>query len=196
MLPLDRRKILSFSCFWATEAQLSTVITDVLSGQSHPTHTVAKLLPSSTPPLQHYNPKQREVTLWSPQCDAGGTVFFPNLEDGWSSLVHCILSRSDFRAVSIRVSPLSVAYPICEFSLHAGRDVRRIVRVMRDSPSWQFFEDGPPQPFEHLDSYQARLIKNRFTQDMLCDYMSILGWPVTSPAFWNPPQSTITKIIS
>jgi hypothetical protein len=196
MLPIDGREILSFTCFWTTESQLSTAITDVVSGSFGRPYTIERLPAVSTPLPQYYNPKRHEVCLWSPPCDAAGTVFFPNLQDGWSSLVHCILTDFPFRAVSVRISPLSVRYPICEFHYHAGRGVRRIVRSMRDSPSWQFFTDGPVQPFEQAESYRARLIKKRFTADMLCGYMSTLGWPITSPAFWIPPHATITRIVA
>jgi hypothetical protein len=196
MLPINGREVLSFTCFWTTERQLSTAISDVLSGPRGCPHTVEHPTASVMPLPQYYNPKHLEVSLWSPPCDAAGTVFFPNLEDGWASLVRCVLADFQFRGVSVRVSPLSVASPICEFLLHGKRGTERIVRSMRDDPSWKFFADGPVQPFERVEEYRARLIKKRFTADMLCEYMSALGWPITSPAFWTPPRATVTKIVA
>jgi hypothetical protein len=199
MLPLGSREILSFTCFWATEFQIATAITGLLSENSGPKYTLRQTAVSAAstfPPEQFYNPKGLEVSLWLPVCQAPGAVFFPNLQDGGYSLVRHLVARLHFKAVSVRVSPLSIPYPICEFILHLDSSVTRVVRVMRDSARWDFFADGPAQAFEDPNAYRARLIKQRFTQPMLEDYMSSLGWRITLPEFWRPSHGSITKICS
>ena len=61
----------------------------------------------------------------------------------------------------------------------------RIIRMMNDSGRWEFYTDGSPLPFERLDAYQACKKRERFTQDMLYEYLRELGLPYDAPPQWN-----------
>lgn len=87
----------------------------------------------------------------------------------------------------------------------------RSVVASNDGGSWVFNQFGEPFPFEHLERYQARRVKDRFTFDMLKDYLHHLGlspfeedfyvpegaraWLVerTGPAFASQKQHTLAE---
>ncbi len=52
----------------------------------------------------------------------------------------------------------------------------RAIQVAEDDGRWRFFEAGQPQPFEDLDAYRARRIRDRLTTDMLSKYCEALGF--------------------
>ena len=52
----------------------------------------------------------------------------------------------------------------------------RAIQVAEDDGRWRFFEAGQPQPFEDLDAYRTRRIRDRLTTDMLSRYCEALGF--------------------
>ncbi|GMU83325.1 MAG: hypothetical protein AMXMBFR47_31950 [Planctomycetota bacterium] len=64
-------------------------------------------------------------------------------------------------------------------------NIRRSVSCVFDN-SWAFDAAGePPLPFERLDQYKNRLVKNRFTPEMLTDYLRHFGVEFLQQSFYE-----------
>ena len=90
---------------------------------------------------------------------------------------------------------------------------RRSLSAANDGGKWKFSEAGEPFPFELVDRYQLRRKRNRFTSDMLRDYVAHFGIrlfddeflrvSVHSPAIrlqqitnvWHTPEFTCDEVI-
>jgi len=57
---------------------------------------------------------------------------------------------------------------------------------MNDGGRWVFGQSGEPFPFEKLEHYQARRVRDRFTFDMLKDYLRHLGLSPFEEDFYLP----------
>ena len=53
--------------------------------------------------------------------------------------------------------------------------VERSVKLLNDGGKWRFIQDGPPLPFEDLDAYKARRVKDRFRVALLDKYLGQMG---------------------
>jgi hypothetical protein len=63
----------------------------------------------------------------------------------------------------------------------------RAVEVANDGGRWAFEQEGEPFPFEQLERYQARRVRDRFTFEMLKDYLRHLGLAPFEEEFYMPP---------
>jgi hypothetical protein len=57
------------------------------------------------------------------------------------------------------------------------------VSALDDGGRWTFQRMGPTQPFEELEAYERRRVRDRFTPDMLRRYAEALGVPLDAAAF-------------
>jgi hypothetical protein len=62
----------------------------------------------------------------------------------------------------------------------------RVVSSSNDGGHWVFDEFGEPFPFEKVEQYQARRVRDRFTFDMLKEYLSHLGLSPFEERFYLP----------
>ena len=62
----------------------------------------------------------------------------------------------------------------------------RAVTAANDGGRWVFDQFGEPWPFEKLEQYQARRTRDRFTFDMLKDYLRHLGLSPFEEDFYLP----------
>jgi hypothetical protein len=62
----------------------------------------------------------------------------------------------------------------------------RSVATIYDGNRWVFDSDGTVQPYEELDSYSKRRVRDRFTSDMLERYCQALGLDVFNPETYGP----------
>jgi hypothetical protein len=62
----------------------------------------------------------------------------------------------------------------------------RHIYVSNDGGRWVFGQSGEPFPFEKLEQYQARRVRDRFTFDMLKDYLRHLGLLPFEEDFYLP----------
>lgn len=62
----------------------------------------------------------------------------------------------------------------------------RVVSAANDGGPWVFDEFGEPFPFEKVEQYQARRVRDRFTFDMLRDYLRHLGLSPFEEDFYLP----------
>ncbi|WP_375768466.1 hypothetical protein NR798_43435 [Archangium gephyra] len=62
----------------------------------------------------------------------------------------------------------------------------RALGASNDGGRWVFDQTGEPFPFEKLEQYQARRVRDRFTFDMLKDYLRHLGLSPFEEDFYLP----------
>ncbi len=62
----------------------------------------------------------------------------------------------------------------------------RSLGALNDGGRWVFDQFGEPFPFEKLEQYQARRVRDRFTFDMLKEYLSHLGLSPFEEGFYLP----------
>jgi hypothetical protein len=62
----------------------------------------------------------------------------------------------------------------------------RVVSASNDGGPWVFDQSGEPFPFEKLERYQARRVRDRFTFDMLKEYLHHLGLSPFEEDFYLP----------
>jgi hypothetical protein len=65
----------------------------------------------------------------------------------------------------------------------------RVVEVANDGGRWVFVQSGEPFPFEQVEQYQARRVRDRFTFEMLKNYLRHLGLAPFEEDFYLPPGS-------
>ncbi len=63
----------------------------------------------------------------------------------------------------------------------------RALEVANDGGRWVFDQSGEPFPFEQVERYQARRVRERFTFEMLKDYLRHLGLAPFEEDFYLPP---------
>lgn len=69
----------------------------------------------------------------------------------------------------------------------------RAIGAANDGGKWVFINEGAVLPFETPERYEARRIKDRFTDDMLEDYCRALGVELFDPDFYGP-QGLLVEI--
>jgi hypothetical protein len=62
----------------------------------------------------------------------------------------------------------------------------RALGASNDGGHWVFDQSGEPFPFEKLEQYQARRVRDRFTFEMLKDYLPHLGLSPFEEGFYLP----------
>ncbi|KFE68738.1 hypothetical protein [Hyalangium minutum] len=65
----------------------------------------------------------------------------------------------------------------------------RALGASNDGGRWVFSNVGEPFPFEQVERYQARRVTDRFTFEMLKDYLRHLGLAPFDEDFYMPPGS-------
>jgi hypothetical protein len=63
----------------------------------------------------------------------------------------------------------------------------RAIYAANDGGRWVFGHSGEPFPFEQVEQYQAHRVRDRFTFDMLKDYLRHLGLSPFEEDFYLPP---------
>jgi hypothetical protein len=63
----------------------------------------------------------------------------------------------------------------------------RSIYAANDGGRWVFGHSGEPFPFEQVEQYQARRMRDRFTFEMLKDYLRHLGLAPFEEDFYLPP---------
>ena len=73
------------------------------------------------------------------------------------------------------------------FSPHAEHQLgyERVLHVMNDGGPWDFENFGKPYDFEDVERYKARRIRDRFTPEMLRDYLLHFGIDAFNEDFYK-----------
>lgn len=91
---------------------------------------------------------------------------------------------------AVCVQPELARYPGTIFELYGpegDEDFHEIrsISAINDGGSWVFETSGDPLPFEHVETYGRRKRAERFTCDMLYDYLLQVGAPVDVEPEWS-----------
>jgi hypothetical protein len=76
----------------------------------------------------------------------------------------------------------------------AGLNDVRTLGVSNDGGRWVFDQFGKPFPFEKLEQYQARRVRDRFTFEMLKEYLRHLGLSPFEEDFYLP-EGTPARLV-
>ncbi len=71
----------------------------------------------------------------------------------------------------------------------------RSISVLNDGGKWKFFEEGIPFPFEETQQYKAERIQERFTIDMLQQYLQALGLAPFNEHYYLPAGNQSAVLI-
>jgi hypothetical protein len=95
-----------------------------------------------------------------------------------------LVARLGCRAVvATHIPEDQYPYPATEFHLLGADD--RVVTAGLFEDEWHFEAAGPVQPFEEPATYDARVVRNRFTRARLVRYLLALGIDVDEAAFYG-----------
>lgn len=65
-------------------------------------------------------------------------------------------------------------------------NMERVIGIVRDNNRLSLVSNGTPFPFERLDQYQEKRVKDRFTQELLEQYMAEFGLFPFDESFYLP----------
>ena len=130
--------------------------------------------------------------------DGNWTAFFDNLAFGTDSFGPMSVLARELRvhAVKARWVPNVAGSPAERrgsviFELFASEEtdflnIKRVVAVVHDGDRWTFDQVGTPLPFEHPDAYGASRKRDRFSPEMLDEYLRALGIRMFDEEFYAP----------
>lgn len=75
-------------------------------------------------------------------------------------------------------------------------NVQRSISAMNDGGRWTFSTGGEVQPYERPERYRARRIADRFTPDMLEEYVTYYGICLFDPNFYGPDGFLIERKVA
>jgi hypothetical protein len=128
------------------------------------------------------------------RTDSAWTAYFDNHRLGGDPFpwVGYLSDQLDCRGViAVHVPRGQRAHAATKFELFGpeGKPPLRYVRTIHaglyEDGRWEFDAAGAVQPFEETASYGARLVRDRFTRDMLVRYLEALGIRVDEPAYYR-----------
>jgi hypothetical protein len=164
-------------------------------------------------------------------------AFVPTAAPGWTALFQSGISGSDpfpatsmlasnlLRTLGMRVcvTPPAGNWPAVLWEVYAPKELggdstlgyRRAISAMNDGGRWVFNQSGEPYPFEEVAKYTLPRKRDRFTREMLIDYLAQFGLAPLSDAFysvsgdrravvlertsrWNnpPPEFTLEQVVA
>lgn len=133
----------------------------------------------------------RETTIiLEPMANTGFTIFVTNNNYFWMKFVKKISVEMSCDAINIRMSDLSVEYPLSDFQYVENGIEKRYVRAMKDGARWEFYQEGEIMGFENPLYYKKRKIKDRLNKEILTEYLSKLGIDIASPELWTPVRAS------
>lgn len=71
----------------------------------------------------------------------------------------------------------------------------RVIYAVNDGGPWEFGQFGEPLPFEETERYRARRIKDRFTLEMLRDYLQELGIRAFQEDYYLPAEDNTAVLL-
>jgi hypothetical protein len=138
------------------------------------------------------------------QTNSEWTAFFsnahrgPDLESGMSYMARrlgCMGVRAGYIPNSLRGSKDKGKgrYGACTFQLFAPHEVAihnnlRSVQTLNDGGRWCFTDLGEVQPYEEVEAYKAKRIRDRFTPEMLDRYLTALGIHAFDEQYYASPD--------
>ena len=140
----------------------------------------------------HTKPEDLPMVLWSPSIAQHLTAFMPSVMSGDYFVGHRAAKDLALDVLSVRTTPQIVQSPINEFISYSAGKRQRAIRAMLDGERWQFWQDGPPLPFEDTQPYSARRKRDRLTRERVIAYADAWGAPINDPKFWSSQSPAVT----
>ena len=69
----------------------------------------------------------------------------------------------------------------------------RLVYAINEGGRWTFLAHGTPQPYELVERYESRRLRDRLTPEMLVAYGRALGIEITDEDFYRPSGYVVTQ---
>lgn len=103
------------------------------------------------------------------------------------------LTKREGKKVSI------VSYAATSFTLDGPHETEwlnqiRHVSARKDGGPWKFFQRGEVQPFEQVEQYGNKHIRDRFTPEMLKSYCAALGILAFEGTFYGPKSFLLHQL--
>jgi len=131
-----------------------------------------------------YDGKRFKIALFSPRADH--TVYVCNLSDGWISLYENIVAAGAIDAYFFRSTLLkSAEYKIFEMLSWRRGILQRQLRVLQDDNGWDFLNNGSLLPFEEVERYKNRRVKDRLDNELIDRYSEAAGYRISSVTSFN-----------
>jgi hypothetical protein len=127
------------------------------------------------------------------------------VENGWTGTDAASPMRSMARRLSIRCLRVVAVphtlrgdhgrYGAVMLGVYGPKQPEKLTSTVRalaaanDGGRWVFEQSGEPFPFEQVEKYQERRVRDRFTFEMLKDYLHHLGLAPFEEDFYMPPGS-------
>ncbi len=157
-------------------------------------------------PLQ--NPQNRYLIT---ETKSNWTAIFSNNRSGSDvdSAVSQMCKLLGCRGVTIQCSPSLtkregnktsiVHYAATSFTFDGPYETEwlnqiRHVSARKDGGPWKFFQGGEVQPFEQVEQYKNKHIRDRFTPEMLESYCAALGILAFDATFYGPRSFLLHKL--
>jgi hypothetical protein len=139
------------------------------------------------------------------------TAIFSNgrLGSDVTSAVYSSCKALGCRGVTIQCSPsltkrvgnktAIVSYAATSFTLDGPNETEwlnqiRHVSARKDGGPWKFFQRGEVQPFEQVEHYENKHIRDRFTLEMLESYCAALGILAFDETFYGPKSFLLHQL--
>lgn len=131
------------------------------------------------------------------------TAFFDN---GWRGTDAAALSYAaeqlDCRGIRIVLEPKDRStgrYGAVTWELYGAKptaflNFERSLSVTNDAGKWIFVNEGTPLPFERTEVYKARTIRERFTPELLDEYLQALGIRAFDTDFYSRQGTLIERM--
>lgn len=103
------------------------------------------------------------------------------------SIPHTIRKTSNGELGRFGATMLEIYSP--DSSTCSFLNIQRSIGCINDGGRWRFDANGEPLEFERLERYEARQIRERFTPEMLEEYLQHVGISFFSPDFYEVPQA-------
>ena len=182
---LKNRNFVSLTCINSPIASVCKDIEDILNKHGFKLKVIMMNPHKTSFTLPDQQQSKSGFVLWEPKNADTRCAFMATIYDGWYTLIRNIATKYKHDCSSIRVSSMAMEYPICELQCYVNGDHRRLIRIMKDGPRWDFFTMGTPLSFEKTENYKKRRIKDRFTEELLLEYLLIQGWDIKGNNFWE-----------
>jgi len=93
-----------------------------------------------------------------------------------------------------------VSYAATSFTLDGPHETEWLnqihhVSARKDGGPWKFFQRGEVQPFEQVEYYDNKHIRDRFTPEMLDSYCAALGIMAFDATFYGPKSFLLHRLV-
>lgn len=122
-------------------------------------------------------------------------AFFQNGNHGSDPFpaMSCLAERMGVLAMRVCCTPDNAIYPATIWELYAPESLggrpplfyRRSIAAANDGGRWVFEESGERFPFEQVERYSEHRKRDRFTRQMLRDYLTHFGIELFSDSFFR-----------